>query len=270
MSNNYEDKDSSPDWQDIVPGSTEALKHRARAHGHFSVTGEYYPIHPIFPFEATEGGFQVDTEQQGTAFFISRTGIFLTAKHVVPSNDVPYSLMLINVPNGTCVGHRIHRLSRHPQLDIAVGVIGAKNVPCLSIGADELKSGQRVIFMGFPATQQATSPDPDGGVVLSQNFKPYACDGVVREFRADHPNGPVYDVDSVVHPGMSGGPMFAQESGHTYGVISRGMRDVYEFVVPIAAILDWQIECLKGSSLRELSQRYPAAFDFHLQPLTNR
>lgn len=223
---------------------------------------QFYPMHPLMMIEVREGGgWRIDVDKQGTAFFITQTGLFVTAKHVL-ENGLGYSILLNDLRSRKSAVHPVRHLALHPDFDVAVGSIGPHAVtPYFGLGLGELPEGERLVLMGYPASQYRTE---EAGENFAMNYFPRYRPGVVMEYKKELRAGPAYHVEGVVQRGMSGGPVLRLSDEKVYAVISRGMVGQYELVASVASFVDWPIEFLDGKTLRQLGEERPELL--HLYP----
>ena len=65
---------------------------------------------------------------QGSAFFLSRSGLFMTAKHVVSRYDSPaYSVVAVHRGQRAWSLCPVVQLALHPSIDVAVGIARLAN-----------------------------------------------------------------------------------------------------------------------------------------------
>lgn len=172
----------------------------------------------------------------GTGFFISKYGLFVTAKHVV-EEDQHYAngkgmeaWIIIDGQNFTCP---IIDLDFHPTADIAIGCIAQPRdaqgnrvkgfaISLQKICAEKLNVGDKLFSYGYPRTKLAKDDETD---TVTIDMKPYYYKGELLEY---HPNGvsiarwPVYRHSVPIASGMSGGPLFHNGTSLVIGVNCTG------------------------------------------------
>jgi len=177
----------------------------------------------------------------GTGFFISSSGIFATAKHVLLSahnSDRPIFTWQLIPPNQWHL-RPVLQFSYHDTADVAVGV------SCPSVHGETGESlldvrvrlttrlhmaGDLVATYAYPSTIIQTT---ETGQILS--FKPEFYEGRIVEY---FPNGrdrvrlpgPCYRTDMVIHHGASGGPV-AGPFGRVFEINSTGFDGTDDFYV---------------------------------------
>ncbi len=180
----------------------------------------------------------------GTGFFISRDGYFLTAHHVVMDGNP--SEFRLQQPRTTMVGPPIgvqflEKVKEWPDLDIALPKADfAKNrknrtkdwlkdkdgFPFLEIELQEQEEGTPVYSYAFPL------PDPE--VILGKDYfvgtvtwRPRVTSAIISSTSEEI--GPVvtgkepklYVLDKALNYGNSGGPIVLQETGRVIGLCLR-------------------------------------------------
>src|SRR5450432_4453147 len=84
-------------------------------------------VAPIVPWRTVaEGLVSCDPVEQGTAFFITNSGVFLSARHVMVDKDqkdnAPHmSVLVVNHENSTFRVCPVLHVIQHPVLDVAIG-----------------------------------------------------------------------------------------------------------------------------------------------------
>lgn len=172
----------------------------------------------------------------GTGFFISKYGLFVTAKHVV-EDDLQYAngkgmeaWVVVDGQNFTCP---IRDLDLHPVADIAIGCIASPKdahgntvkefaISLQKICADKLDVGDKLFSYGYQRTKLFKEEESDTVVI---DMKPHYYKGELLEY---HPNGvsiarwPVYRHSVPIASGMSGGPLFHNGTSLVVGVNCTG------------------------------------------------
>ena len=193
------------------------------------------------PSENYPGKF--DFKGLGTGFFISKYGVFLTAKHVledtvyeihgkkIPAIDFQNGKGLQAVPlvNGTGYGCLIRDVVLHPTADIAVGLAqppvqaDGTRYPGFAISVCALDSkqaevGDKLHAFGYQRTALQENLEEDS---VEINLNPRHYDGVVKAY---HPNGftsakwPVYQISVPIPSGASGCPLTSLKTNGVIGV----------------------------------------------------
>lgn len=219
-------------------------------------------IHWDRPFSAISPA-SVDTEH-GTAFFVTSTGLFLTAKHVVRdcSPEKPYVILLIDEANANFSRVQVTHISLHPVLDAAVGFARVSApVPKFRLGTGRLRRGDLIVTFGYSNTQHSEIPSVgEQGKSLILNFRPDFYRGTIEDY---YPDGhsiakgwPVYRHDADILGGISGGPLVHLADSAVYGINCTGFEK-YGTATAIDALLDWPIDFLRGVSLRDFASERP-------------
>lgn len=77
----------------------------------------------LVPIVETPRGWVFDDQRHGTAFFISETGFFLTAAHVIedfPNVSPPLKVLIIGGYGAAVMP--VAFITRHPSFDLALGL----------------------------------------------------------------------------------------------------------------------------------------------------
>lgn len=166
----------------------------------------------------------------GTGFFISKYGVFLTAKHVLDTeiedsdgklrNVLDFQqgkgLMAAILLKETVYPFAISNVVFHPTADIALGIarpplvdnrqIPGVGISLCTIDSQEATPGTKILAFGFQRTMLKISEDD----TISVNFQPRYYDGHVKQH---YPNGfllpkwPVYHTSVPLPSGISGCPV---------------------------------------------------------------
>jgi hypothetical protein len=165
-------------------------------------------------------------QAQGTAFCIHPSGIFLTNEHVI--RQQPNLSLVLNAGTNKVKILPATVLRSDKGLDLAlVRVKGQKGLPALDLAKDDnLAETDRVIAFGFPFGQ-VLAIDQKKFPAISVNT------GKVTSLREK--NGELHriQVDVVLNPGNSGGPML-DENGKLVGVVVSGIRSSgVNFAIPV-------------------------------------
>lgn len=169
----------------------------------------------------------------GTGFIIDgKSGIVLTNKHVVDSEDASYSVYL----NETDQQYDVIRIARDPVNDFSVLKIKlAQNetLPELDLGdSDALQIGQTVIAIGNALGEFGNSVTK--GIVSGLNRGILASSGI---FGTPEYIENVIQTDAALNPGNSGGPLLNLQ-GEVVGInvaISGGAENI-GFSIPVNTI----------------------------------
>jgi hypothetical protein len=212
----------------------------------------------------------------GTGFFVSKFGLFLTAKHVVEEHmefQNGNGLEAWVVVAGECFGSPIRDLVLHETADIALGGIAPprrndRPVPGFGISLTRIDSarpdiGEKLFTYGYPRTELSREEDVLGGTVKI-DMNPDYYDGVLIEH---HPEGvsicrwPIYRHSVPIASGLSGGPLLRKATGAAIGINCTGDSTHHEDVehgtaTDIALALDMKIgapiQDYQSKPLREL------------------
>lgn len=166
----------------------------------------------------------------GTGFFITDTGLFVTAKHVVESLSIDRIVVWQILPNNQYCPRPVHALVCHPSCDVAVG----KLVAAIDPATNELVINNKVTLTTIPppiGEHVATFAYPNTVIEStaagqSLHFNPDFYDGRLEESFPDGVgllSGPCYRTSMVIHSGASGGPV-ASPSRPVFAVNSTGMN----------------------------------------------
>ena len=177
----------------------------------------------------------------GTGFFITSSGVFATAKHVLLSaheRGRPTFTWQFIPPNQWHI-RPILQFSYHDTADVAIGV------SCPSIHEE---TGEPLIDVRVRLTQRLHTPGDlvatfaypstiiqatEEGQILS--FNPEFYEGRIVEYLPNGRDrvmlpGPCYRTDMVIHHGASGGPV-SGPSGKVFGINSTGFDGTDDFYV---------------------------------------
>jgi Trypsin-like peptidase domain len=223
------------------------------------LTGNGDPIDPslaIFPI------VRYDAEHKlhllGTGFFISTTGLFVTARHVLMATfdqkgRQQYPIGIVQFFSGGVYLQRpILRCAPHPTADVAVGVAAPMKRtrdgepltnPILTLTLAPPDLNARVMTFAYPKHVNVTL---SGGVQIV-HVGPAYYDGDISEyFPAGHDrlllSAPCYQTSMIIHSGASGGPVFSR-TGAVFGVNSTGIDGTdISFVSRINEIFELAID----------------------------
>lgn len=164
----------------------------------------------------------------GTAFCIHSSGLFLTNEHVIRPAEKDALTLILNagLKNQRILQAKVVRSDK--ELDLALlRVEDAKDLPTLSLGSNEnLTELMEVVALGFPF-----------GKALVQDKKDYPAisvsHGHVTALR--HREGRLHriQVDAVLNPGNSGGPVLDSQ-GQVVGIVVAGvLGSGVNFAIPV-------------------------------------
>jgi hypothetical protein len=237
------------------------------------------PTFSIIQISVLENGkCLADPTQLGTAFFITSTGLFVTAKHVVEvhTEEAPFSIFLTSAsPPGSVPDffsaeqtqsfHQVivSDLWLHPNLDAAIGFVRVPSmVPRYKIGTRILQPGEVVATHGYGRTQHAAYREDDGTKTLALNFRPGFYRGMIDEYLPQgrgHTKWPLYVHSATLLGGISGGPLICASDDAVYGINCTGIEGVegYGSSTVIEPLLEWAIPFLEGRTIRNLASEFP-------------
>jgi hypothetical protein len=206
-----------------------------------------------------------NAHEQGTAFLISRGGVFLTARHVTDSFRADQlSLAAVSVERRRMRWADIQAIEQHPTFDVTIGIApppdGMVWPGRLRLGASRLRSGAPVLAYGFAETE-VDEFEQVGNPALGLGVKwwPKRYNGRISEHCPNGVSlskGPSYVHTADTLSGISGGPLIRTGTGVVHGVQCCGERG-YGVATDIASIIDsWKIDLLGGETLREHSRRH--------------
>jgi hypothetical protein len=233
-----------------------------------------FPILPLRPDEGNPPRVFCDPAEQGSTFFISRDGLFLTATHVVDKWSVDsYAVIALDFRLKAKKDCRVLELERHPEMDIAIGRAeepGQNGWPSLTLSGSRIGNGSAVLFYGYANTEASPRRDPYGRInlddVLTLNLDPRPHLGHVVEHlvRGPRSNGPCYHVNCDPGGGISGGPLIRKRTQCVHGIFNTAIPGSNEsgpasgFALDLAAVLTaWRIHLLEERTLREYADKYP-------------
>jgi len=215
----------------------------------------------------------------GTGFFVSKFGLFITAKHVVVE-DIQFQegrglevWIIVNGNNFTCP---IRDIQLHPTADIAIGVIvpPRKNdlllpksvftISLCNVSRNKPSAGAEVYSYGYPRTSlKNCENDPDTVVI---DMQPDYYTGKIDGYHKDGVSictWPVYRHSMPTASGMSGGSLFLKNNSAVIGVNCTGDSTSSEDIsygtatdvkLALDMIISSEIPGYKGKILYELLQ----------------
>jgi hypothetical protein len=193
------------------------------------------PGHVVFPIVRYDSNGRMHL--LGTGFFITTSGFFVTARHVLmdtfdEKGRQQYAIGIVQFLQGGVYLHRpILRCASHPSADVAVGVAAPMRSnatgrpvtnPVLTLTLVPASIDTKVVTYAYPKHANVVT---DIGQQL--NFTPAYYDGDIKEY---YPAGrdrvllpePCYRTSILIHGGASGGPVFSR-SGCVFGINSTGI-----------------------------------------------
>lgn len=176
----------------------------------------------------------------GSGFFITTDGYFVTNNHVVAGSDA------VEVKSGDkVIPARIIKLD--PQNDVAVLKVEG-TFTCLPLGADlETRAGDDVFTVGFPmADIMGEAPKTTLGIVN-------AVSGIEDDPRA-------FQISVQIQPGNSGGPLTQKSTGNVIGITSSSLNAarLMQQNRPIPQNVNY---AMKASYIRPLLATIPGLLD---------
>jgi S1-C subfamily serine protease len=178
--------------------------------------------------EITAGASREDLLQRmavpvirGTAFAVS-SDHFLTCNHVVEGITELKNLRLVGSPDPRTVPPIIHdvtEVKRDPNLDIALmraGRTRSEVVP-IKFESGQPQIGTDILAVGYPLPEQR-SPE----MIESEKRVNVEVKAVFRAIRGIIASGLIddlhFEIDKLVNPGQSGGPVVSLETGRLVGM----------------------------------------------------
>jgi len=176
----------------------------------------------IFPvFHLKESNNQSTLVASGTGFFISRTGHFLTADHVIRSATEPgfRPVYCGNLPfRTTGKPLPITEVFSDARRDIFLGKIDVDATEPVQLSDAKQLDGKSVVLSGYPLP--IIQGNPSGGFDLSQVRQYWQPTIILDQFLEFNTRTNQYSAFLTQHPslnGMSGGPLFDVD-GVTIGI----------------------------------------------------
>jgi putative serine protease PepD len=160
----------------------------------------------------------------GTAFSVHRDGYLATARHVVSDLAGQQVAIMQTVGGRRQMAATIVR--DDPATDLALLRLSERTgqVASLDLSPAPALYGQSVLVMGYPCTYRSVDSALQGRpmVNLRINGCTVASDISLPAFdETDSISVEAFEVDSNLHPGMSGAPV-VDMSGRVVGIVSRG------------------------------------------------
>jgi hypothetical protein len=202
--------------------------------------------------ETPMGNRAPDPAGHATAFFISATGIFVTAKHVMDGRAYRDALVVVTIWADGVRFNPVIDIASDEHSDIALGVCALEPQPRLRpwvLSREALAPGSRVAAFGFPHNHTAVRGS-EADLEMKLRMHPDYHDGEVLDH---HPNGvtlvkePAYSTSIGPQHGMpdlggvSGGPMISLTTGNVHGMLSTSGAG-YSVCCDIRPILERTIE----------------------------
>ncbi|MGH7181649.1 MAG: S1 family peptidase [Nitrospiraceae bacterium] len=167
-----------------------------------------------------------------TGFFITDSGLFVTAKHVLEPFSPERLVAWQFLPNNEYFPRPILAFSCHAICDVAVGQLA----PAVNQTSGELLINNKHMLTTVPPAigeQVATYAYPNTKIEPTEigqrfHFNPDFYDGLIEEYLPDGVGlllGPCYRTSMVIHSGASGGPV-ASPSRPVFAINSTGMSGI--------------------------------------------
>jgi hypothetical protein len=170
---------------------------------------------------------EVGNNKQGSAFCIHPAGFFVTNEHVVRQN----TLLTLVINTGQKTEKVLHaRVVRtDPDLDLALlQVNDQKDLPALALGTDTgLTELSEVVAFGYPFGT---------GLAINKKEKPAISINVGSVTSLRQRDGELHRIqlDAVLNPGNSGGPVLDKD-GKVVGVVVSGLPGAgVNFAIPVS------------------------------------
>lgn len=200
-------------------------------------------VSDTFQFNPSTGP-QAERAIVGSGFIISPDGSVITNVHVVSDPGAQYFVVTQDKKF-----HRVEKIGRNVENDVALLKISASNLPYLKLGSTKsLKPGKRVIAIGTALGRLESSVST--GIISALG----------REITAQSPVGPsqvtlknIIQIDAALNPGNSGGPLL-DLSGEVVGInfaITQGAENI-GFAIPSDMAEQAISAFLKGEDLKTI------------------
>lgn len=147
-----------------------------------------------------------DEKILGSGFIIKSDGYILTCKHIVEFADrIDVMIFDQSIPTkGRCIGY-------DKKMDIAVIKIDAKDLPSVPLGTQKIVApGDRILIMGYPLIGEMKTEDT-----------PSVVNGIISVTTNSY-----FKFDASVSIGMSGGLVYAMNSGTVIGIVAKELRSI--------------------------------------------
>ncbi len=234
-----------------------------------------HTVFPILPYRPDGSRVYCDPEEQGSAFFITKRGFFLTAGHVVNKWSADsYAVVAVHHELKGYKACRVLEICRHAELDIAIGLAelpSSNGWPYpFALGSATLGANAAVYTYGYAKTQPERCPTGDSSgeldcsLTLHMHPRPYTGYVIEHLLRGPLIPAPCYHVSCDPGRGISGGPLIRKRTGSVHGVFVSGIPNHEEggtetgFAMDLGPILDeWRIPVLDSLTLREYANLNP-------------
>lgn len=176
----------------------------------------------------------------GTGFFITASGYFLTANHVVKSMSIGDKTYIERPTEGFSEGVAdVKLVDRWEDFDIALMKANLqanqkrewlKNLtgfPFIEVELDDQEEGAPVYSFGYPLSKWEVRQPSEGLHIGLANLSTRTTSAIIASTREYH--GPVrtntdpkfYVIDKALNYGNSGGPIILQETGKVFALCTR-------------------------------------------------
>lgn len=233
----------------------------------FVLRHSVFPILALMPDDKRPGRRYCAPREQGSAFFLSRDGLFLTARHVVSEFSADsYAVMALNLEKRVNKYCRVTALERHPNFDVAVGlaeVPGEEGWPFpYVLGVRRLGIGASVLQYGYANTGVTTFEEDTDERRVAFDYRPRQARMHVEDYLPDGApllRGPCYQLSGDLGSGASGSPVVRRRTRAVHAVfcsgstIDSGEVPSYGFALDVRSFVDdWRIPFLHNRTIREI------------------
>ena len=181
---------------------------------------------------ATEYKRRSKTTHQGSGFFVSQDGRFVTNHHVIPDNVYSAKIKLYKGSEYP-IKEVLARDEEKDLLLVAVD-IPADSVRYLDVSASVPEIGEDILVVGSPKGLDQT-----------------ATRGIVSSVRRDSTHGKVIQIDAPISPGSSGSPVLGMD-GTVVGVATfKKDGENLNFAIPGESLIELMQTISETSSLAE-------------------
>lgn len=186
----------------------------------------------------------------GTGFFVSKTGVFLTAAHVITQDNLPNGVPRSDlssawlrketkeIADSPIICDTISLLKQFPDLDIAVLQVdfqanknkdwlnNANGFPFISPSHSMLEDGTPVYAFGYPLSSASIIQNSPQVVVSTQALCPRTTSCIVSssiektKMFTSASDARVFVLDKALNYGNSGGPIVCTSTGRVHGLCS--------------------------------------------------